>query len=202
MTIASGFLAATSARSSRTRSKLSAGGEGSSWLTTRTAPVQVDSQSSTTLRKITSQPRPRRGSSSRAPMRTRRSRGTGGRISAVSTGFHDSIPSDTKRLFTGADSRPGSGAIVPAACRARRDVASCCFVFSSEPLMNERAQRLRDQLIRNFDELPKERELRAPLYDTVCARLARGTAARALGMSIDIVAPGMRGCPYHLHHAQ
>jgi len=68
--------------------------------------------------------------------------------------------------------------------------------------MNERAQRLRDQLIRNFDELPKERELRAPLYDTVCARLARGTAARALGMSIDVVAPGMRGCPYHLHHAQ
>jgi uncharacterized cupin superfamily protein len=68
--------------------------------------------------------------------------------------------------------------------------------------MNELAQRLREQLIRNFDELPKERELRAPLYDTVCARLARGTAARALGMSIDIVAPGMRGCPYHLHHAQ
>ena len=27
--------------------------------------------------------------------------------------------------------------------------------------MNERAQRLRDQLIRNFDDLPKERELRA-----------------------------------------
>jgi len=68
--------------------------------------------------------------------------------------------------------------------------------------MNERAQRLRDQLVRNFDDLPKERELRAPLYDTVCARLAQGTAARALGMSIDIVAPGMRGCPYHLHHAQ
>jgi len=68
--------------------------------------------------------------------------------------------------------------------------------------MNERAQRLRDQLIRNFDDLPKEREVRAPLYDTVCARLARGTVARALGMSIDVVAPGMRGCPYHLHHAQ
>jgi len=68
--------------------------------------------------------------------------------------------------------------------------------------MNERVQRLRDQLIRNFDDLPKERELRAPLYDTMCARLARGTAAQALGMSIDIVAPGMRGCPYHLHHAQ
>ena len=68
--------------------------------------------------------------------------------------------------------------------------------------MNDRVQRLRDQLIRNFDDLPKERELRAPLYDTLCARLAQGTAARALGMSIDIVAPGMRGCPYHLHHAQ
>jgi uncharacterized cupin superfamily protein len=68
--------------------------------------------------------------------------------------------------------------------------------------MNQRAQRLRDQLIRNFDDLPKERELRAPLYDTMCARLAPGTAAQALGMSIDIVAPGMRGCPYHLHHAQ
>jgi len=68
--------------------------------------------------------------------------------------------------------------------------------------MNERAQRLRDQLIRNFDDLPKERELRAPLYDTMCARLAQGTAARALGMAIDVVAPGMRSCPYHLHHAQ
>jgi uncharacterized cupin superfamily protein len=68
--------------------------------------------------------------------------------------------------------------------------------------MNERARRLHDQLIRNFDDVPKERELRAPLYDTMCARLAAGTAAQALGMSIDIVAPGMRGCPYHLHHAQ
>ena len=68
--------------------------------------------------------------------------------------------------------------------------------------MNERARRLRDQLIRNFDDVPKERELRAPLYDTMCARLAQGTAAQSLGMAIDIVAPGMRGCPYHLHHAQ
>jgi uncharacterized cupin superfamily protein len=68
--------------------------------------------------------------------------------------------------------------------------------------MNNRAEQLRQQLIRNFDDLPKERELRAPLYDTLCGRLARGTAARGLGMSIDIVAPGMRACPYHLHHAQ
>jgi uncharacterized cupin superfamily protein len=68
--------------------------------------------------------------------------------------------------------------------------------------MTSRAHELRELLIRNFDDIAKERELRAPLYDTVCARLARGTAARGLGMSIDVVAPGMRGCPYHLHHAQ
>jgi uncharacterized cupin superfamily protein len=68
--------------------------------------------------------------------------------------------------------------------------------------MSERARQLREQLIRNFDDFPKQREVRAPLYDTVCGRLARDTAAQALGMSIDILAPGMRGCPYHLHHAQ
>jgi len=68
--------------------------------------------------------------------------------------------------------------------------------------MSERAAALRRQLIRNFDEVPKERELRPPLYDTECARLAAGTAAVSLGMSIDTVAPGMRGCPYHLHHAE
>ena len=68
--------------------------------------------------------------------------------------------------------------------------------------MSERAAELRQRLIRNFDEIPKHRELRPPLYDTECARLAAGTAAVALGMSIDVLAPGMRGCPYHLHHAQ
>jgi hypothetical protein len=34
--------------------------------------------------------------------------------------------------------------------------------------MSERTRALREQLIRNIDELPKERELRAPLYDTLC----------------------------------
>ena len=71
----------------------------------------------------------------------------------------------------------------------------------SEP-MSERAAALRQQLIRNFDETPKVRELREPLHDTLCARLGAGTVAVGLGVSIDIVAPGMRGCPYHLHHAQ
>ncbi|HEX7435795.1 MAG TPA: cupin domain-containing protein, partial [Caldimonas sp.] len=68
--------------------------------------------------------------------------------------------------------------------------------------MSDPAERLRQQLIRNFDTIEKSREQRAPLYDTLCARLARGTAATKLGMSIDIVAPGMRSCPYHSHYAQ
>jgi uncharacterized cupin superfamily protein len=68
--------------------------------------------------------------------------------------------------------------------------------------MTETAQALARLLIRNFNAAPTEREVRAPLYDTVCARLARGTAARKLGASIDTVAPGMRSCPYHFHHAQ
>ncbi len=61
---------------------------------------------------------------------------------------------------------------------------------------------LRARLIRNFDSVEKTRELRPPLYDTLCARLAHGTAASKLGISIDTVAPGMRGCPYHFHYAQ
>jgi len=32
--------------------------------------------------------------------------------------------------------------------------------------------------------------------------LARGSAAVKLGIGVDILAPGKRGCPYHLHHAQ
>jgi uncharacterized cupin superfamily protein len=68
--------------------------------------------------------------------------------------------------------------------------------------MDERAAQLRRLLIRNFDTAALHREQRAPLYDTQCARLAPGTAAVGLGLGIDIVAPGMRGCPYHFHHAQ
>jgi uncharacterized cupin superfamily protein len=68
--------------------------------------------------------------------------------------------------------------------------------------MDENAQALAKLLIRNFNDTPCERERREPLYDTVCARLARGTAARKLGASVDTVAPGMRSCPYHFHHAQ
>ena len=67
---------------------------------------------------------------------------------------------------------------------------------------NDRAATLAARLIRNLDRIPKERQQRPPLYDTECARLAPGTAASKLGASIDVLAPGKRSCPYHLHHAQ
>ena len=68
--------------------------------------------------------------------------------------------------------------------------------------MSERADDLRRQLIRNVDAQELQREFRPPLYDTMCARLGTGTSALGLGISVDVVAPGMRACPYHLHHAQ
>ena len=68
--------------------------------------------------------------------------------------------------------------------------------------MTERAKALAASLIRNFNEAPMNRMLREPHYDSVGARLARGTAASKLGASIDVLEPGKRGCPYHLHHAQ
>jgi uncharacterized cupin superfamily protein len=68
--------------------------------------------------------------------------------------------------------------------------------------MSTRALELAALLIRNFNEAPLERDTRAPLYDSHGSRLARGTAARKLGASYDVLEPGKRGCPYHLHHAQ
>lgn len=57
-------------------------------------------------------------------------------------------------------------------------------------------------LVRNFNEVPLESQVREPLYDTRTARLAVGTAAMKLGACVDVVAPGKRSCPYHFHHAQ
>lgn len=69
-------------------------------------------------------------------------------------------------------------------------------------MADDKQAALRARLIRNFNEVERVREQRDPLYDTLCARLARGTAASKLGISVDTLAPGKRGCPYHLHHAQ
>lgn len=61
---------------------------------------------------------------------------------------------------------------------------------------------LREQLIRNFNDTPRERFVRAPRYDSQSASLTKGTAAKNLGAAFAIVAPGMMSCPYHLHHAE
>ncbi len=68
--------------------------------------------------------------------------------------------------------------------------------------MSTRTAELAALLIRNIDQVPMVRETRLPLYDSHTSRLARGTAARKLGASYDVLEPGKRGCPYHLHHAQ
>ena len=68
--------------------------------------------------------------------------------------------------------------------------------------MSERAAELAAALIKNVNEVALDHFLREPHYDSQGTRLAPGTAARKLGASFDILAPGKRGCPYHLHHAQ
>jgi uncharacterized cupin superfamily protein len=68
--------------------------------------------------------------------------------------------------------------------------------------MSDKAAALAAKLIRNFNEEPLERLLREPHYDSRGSRLARGTAATKLGASFDILEPGKRCCPYHLHHVQ
>ncbi len=68
--------------------------------------------------------------------------------------------------------------------------------------MTESAATLRQQLIRNVDETRLERQQRPPLYDTLCGGVCDGTAAKKLGAGLDILAPGMRSCPYHYHLAQ
>jgi uncharacterized cupin superfamily protein len=65
-----------------------------------------------------------------------------------------------------------------------------------------KAEELRATLVRNVDEVKLERQQRAPLYDTLCGGVSDGTAATKLGAGYDVLAPGMRSCPYHYHHAQ
>ena len=68
--------------------------------------------------------------------------------------------------------------------------------------LSKTAAALHARLIRNFNDAALTRETREPLYDSHCTRLADGTAAFKLGATVDVVAPGKRSCPYHLHHAQ
>ncbi len=68
--------------------------------------------------------------------------------------------------------------------------------------MNDAARALKAKLVRNVDEVALERFERAPLYDSRSGRVSTGTVATKLGAGYDVLAPGMRSCPYHLHHAQ
>lgn len=68
--------------------------------------------------------------------------------------------------------------------------------------MNDARQALAARLVRNFETVPLAPFSRPPLYAGTGARLAEGTAAVGLGCSVDTVAPGMRSCPYHFHHAE
>ena len=61
---------------------------------------------------------------------------------------------------------------------------------------------LRQRLIRNFHEAPRERFVREPRYDSENASMTQGTAAQQLGANFDIVAPGQQSCPYHYHFAE
>ena len=68
--------------------------------------------------------------------------------------------------------------------------------------MSDPASTLRQQLIRNTDEVQLERQQREPLYDTMCGGVTDAMVAKKLGAGFDILAPGKRSCPYHYHLAQ
>ncbi len=68
--------------------------------------------------------------------------------------------------------------------------------------VSARAAALRRQLVRNVDAVPLGHDLRPPLYDTRCGSVSDGTVAKKLGAGFDVLAPGMRSCPYHFHHGQ
>jgi uncharacterized cupin superfamily protein len=58
------------------------------------------------------------------------------------------------------------------------------------------------RLIRNVNEVDLRHSSLEPKYECSHARLTEGMAAKRLGVGINVVPPGKRACPYHLHHAQ
>ena len=69
------------------------------------------------------------------------------------------------------------------------------------------AAQLRQRLVRHLDEVGWREETRAPNYDgnrsaRVIGPRTAGAVARKLGASVDVLAPGKVGCPYHFHYAQ
>ncbi len=69
-------------------------------------------------------------------------------------------------------------------------------------MTTSRADELRALLIRNHETAAMTPFMRGALYESVGVSFTDGLAARDLGISVDIVPPGKRACPYHLHHAE
>ena len=68
-----------------------------------------------------------------------------------------------------------------------------------------KANDLKSKLVRSFAQPDDSWQTsdRAPHYDgAVGKRLAHGTAAKQMGLSVDIVPPGKRSCPYHFHYVE
>ncbi len=66
-------------------------------------------------------------------------------------------------------------------------------------------EELRSTLIRSFatPDATWQTMDRAPLYDGVISkRLASDTAAKKMGLSVDILPAGKRACPYHFHYVE
>jgi uncharacterized cupin superfamily protein len=61
---------------------------------------------------------------------------------------------------------------------------------------------LASRLIRNVNEVQLRSSALEPKYECSHARLTEGMAARKLAAGVNVVPPGKRACPYHLHHAQ
>jgi uncharacterized cupin superfamily protein len=61
---------------------------------------------------------------------------------------------------------------------------------------------LAHRLIRNFNDIKLRHASLEPKYECSHARLTEGTVAKKLGAGVNVVPPGKRACPYHLHHAQ
>ncbi len=68
--------------------------------------------------------------------------------------------------------------------------------------MTSRADELRTKLIRNLHTAQLDLFQRGTLYESLGTSFTEGLATRDLGIAYDIVPPGKRIAPYHLHHAE
>jgi uncharacterized cupin superfamily protein len=75
-------------------------------------------------------------------------------------------------------------------------------IAGSPAMTTPRADELRALLIRNHETAEMTPFVRGSAYESMGVSFTDGLAARDLGVGVDIVPPGKRACPYHLHHAE